>query len=187
MNIIMLQVSILEGRGKKMSRNFGRKHVRGTVKKKTSKLRTRKVVTGLAMGIVLGIYGYTFYSVSQERIMDEIDEEAKLVFRLKARYDGVVMIFGLAVKQNGIISCHLLRIVNNLGAFRGAACGRTGTGGGGIKAAVSLICDEKEARCWNPPSWRRYIVSYFLLGSRIQETIMSKYFLPHSYTALLDT
>ncbi|XP_032434247.1 cytochrome c oxidase assembly factor 3 homolog, mitochondrial-like [Xiphophorus hellerii] len=49
-----------------------------TVKKKTSKLRTRNIVTGLAMGaLVLGIYGYTFYSVSQERIMDEIDEEAK--------------------------------------------------------------------------------------------------------------
>ncbi|KAK5602029.1 Cytochrome c oxidase assembly factor 3 mitochondrial [Crenichthys baileyi] len=47
-------------------------------KKKTSKLRTRNVVTGLAIGaLVLGIYGYTFYSVSQERIMDEIDEEAK--------------------------------------------------------------------------------------------------------------
>uniref|UniRef100_A0A3Q4BYK2 Cytochrome c oxidase assembly factor 3 n=1 Tax=Mola mola TaxID=94237 RepID=A0A3Q4BYK2_MOLML len=47
-------------------------------KKKTQKLRTRNVVTGLAIGaLVLGIYGYTFYSVSQERIMDEIDEEAK--------------------------------------------------------------------------------------------------------------
>ncbi|CAG5958672.1 cytochrome c oxidase assembly factor 3 homolog, mitochondrial [Menidia menidia] len=47
-------------------------------KKKTSKLRTRNVVTGLAIGaIVMGIYGYTFYSVSQERIMDEMDEEAK--------------------------------------------------------------------------------------------------------------
>ncbi|XP_061563648.1 cytochrome c oxidase assembly factor 3 homolog, mitochondrial [Cololabis saira] len=47
-------------------------------KKKTAKLRTRNVVTGLAIGaLVLGIYGYTFYSVSQERIMDEIDEEAK--------------------------------------------------------------------------------------------------------------
>ncbi|KAM4623492.1 cytochrome c oxidase assembly factor 3 homolog, mitochondrial [Polymixia lowei] len=48
-------------------------------KKKTQKLRTRNVVTGLAIGaIVLGIYGYTFYSVSQERVMDELDEEAKL-------------------------------------------------------------------------------------------------------------
>lgn len=46
-------------------------------KKKTQKLRTRNVVTGLAIGaLVMGIYGYTFYSVSQERIMDEIDEEA---------------------------------------------------------------------------------------------------------------
>uniref|UniRef100_A0A1A8GY33 Cytochrome c oxidase assembly factor 3 n=1 Tax=Nothobranchius korthausae TaxID=1143690 RepID=A0A1A8GY33_9TELE len=47
-------------------------------KRKTSKLRTRNVVTGLGIAaLVLGIYGYTFYSVSQERIMDEIDEEAK--------------------------------------------------------------------------------------------------------------
>ncbi|KAJ0060077.1 hypothetical protein NL108_002881 [Boleophthalmus pectinirostris] len=47
-------------------------------KKKTQKLRTRNVVTGLAIGaVVVGIYGYTFWSVSQERIMDEIDEEAK--------------------------------------------------------------------------------------------------------------
>lgn len=41
-------------------------------------MRTRNVVTGLAIGaLVLGIYGYTFYSVSQERVMDELDEEAK--------------------------------------------------------------------------------------------------------------
>ncbi|XP_076007692.1 cytochrome c oxidase assembly factor 3 homolog, mitochondrial [Genypterus blacodes] len=47
-------------------------------KRKTQKLKTRNVLTGFAIGaIVLGIYGYTFYSVSQERIMDEIDEEAK--------------------------------------------------------------------------------------------------------------
>ncbi|XP_061666638.1 cytochrome c oxidase assembly factor 3 homolog, mitochondrial [Syngnathoides biaculeatus] len=47
-------------------------------KKKTQKLRTRNVLTGFAIGaLVLGIYGYTFYSVSQERIMDEMDEEAK--------------------------------------------------------------------------------------------------------------
>ncbi|XP_073346348.1 cytochrome c oxidase assembly factor 3 homolog, mitochondrial isoform X1 [Pagrus major] len=53
-------------------------------KKKTQKLRTRNVVTGLAIGaLVMGIYGYTFFSVSQERIMDEIDEEAK-----RARLEG---------------------------------------------------------------------------------------------------
>ncbi|KAK2884541.1 cytochrome c oxidase assembly factor 3 homolog, mitochondrial [Channa argus] len=47
-------------------------------KKKAQKLRARNVVTGLAIGaLVAGIYGYTFYSVSQERIMDEIDNEAK--------------------------------------------------------------------------------------------------------------
>ncbi|XP_030019221.1 cytochrome c oxidase assembly factor 3 homolog, mitochondrial [Sphaeramia orbicularis] len=47
-------------------------------KKRTQKLKVRNVVTGLAIGaIVMGIYGYTFYSVSQERIMDEIDEEAR--------------------------------------------------------------------------------------------------------------
>ncbi|XP_051522558.1 cytochrome c oxidase assembly factor 3 homolog, mitochondrial-like [Myxocyprinus asiaticus] len=47
-------------------------------KKKTVKLRGRNVATGLAIGaVVLGIYGYTFYSVSQEKIMDEIDEEAR--------------------------------------------------------------------------------------------------------------
>ncbi|XP_026170717.1 cytochrome c oxidase assembly factor 3 homolog, mitochondrial [Mastacembelus armatus] len=49
-------------------------------KKKTQKLRSRNIVTGLAIGaVVLGIYGYTFFSVSQERIMDELDEEAKRV------------------------------------------------------------------------------------------------------------
>ncbi|XP_069016277.1 cytochrome c oxidase assembly factor 3 homolog, mitochondrial [Embiotoca jacksoni] len=49
-------------------------------KKRATKLRARNVATGLAIGaLVMGIYGYTFYSVSQERIMDEIDEEAKRV------------------------------------------------------------------------------------------------------------
>ncbi|XP_019719686.1 cytochrome c oxidase assembly factor 3 homolog, mitochondrial [Hippocampus comes] len=47
-------------------------------RKKTQKMRARNVLTGVAIGaLVLGIYGYTFYSVSQERIMDEMDEEAK--------------------------------------------------------------------------------------------------------------
>ncbi|XP_070846653.1 cytochrome c oxidase assembly factor 3 homolog, mitochondrial [Chaetodon trifascialis] len=47
-------------------------------KKKSHMMRTRNVVTGLAIGaLVVGIYGYTFYSVSQERVMDELDEEAK--------------------------------------------------------------------------------------------------------------
>merc|ERR1719357_1469754 len=48
-------------------------------RKKSQALRGRNVATGLAIGaLVMGIYGYTFYSVSQERIMDELDEEAKM-------------------------------------------------------------------------------------------------------------
>ncbi|GAA6091856.1 cytochrome c oxidase assembly factor 3 homolog, mitochondrial [Tachysurus ichikawai] len=53
-------------------------------KKRSQKLRTRNVITGLAIGaLVMGIYGYTFYSVSQEKIMDEIDEEAKTAARMR--------------------------------------------------------------------------------------------------------
>ncbi|XP_010886981.1 cytochrome c oxidase assembly factor 3 homolog, mitochondrial [Esox lucius] len=48
-------------------------------KKKSQKLRGRNIATGLAIGaIVMGIYGYTFYSVSQEKIMDELDDQAKV-------------------------------------------------------------------------------------------------------------
>ncbi|XP_037347491.1 cytochrome c oxidase assembly factor 3 homolog, mitochondrial [Talpa occidentalis] len=40
--------------------------------------RTRNVLTGLGIGaLVLAIYGYTFYSVSQERFLDDLEEEAK--------------------------------------------------------------------------------------------------------------
>ncbi|XP_046889083.1 cytochrome c oxidase assembly factor 3 homolog, mitochondrial [Hypomesus transpacificus] len=57
-------------------------------KKKTSHLRGRNVATGLAIGaMVMGIYGYTFYSVSQEKIMDELDAEAK-VARLRGPKTG---------------------------------------------------------------------------------------------------
>ncbi|KAI1896542.1 hypothetical protein AGOR_G00095840 [Albula goreensis] len=48
-------------------------------RRNTSKLRGRNFATALAIGtLVMGIYGYTFYSVSQEKIMDELDEEAKV-------------------------------------------------------------------------------------------------------------
>ncbi|XP_078385887.1 cytochrome c oxidase assembly factor 3 homolog, mitochondrial [Cetorhinus maximus] len=48
--------------------------------KKLQKRRGRNLITGLAIGaIVLGIYGYTFYSVSQERFFDDLEEEAKRV------------------------------------------------------------------------------------------------------------
>ncbi|XP_049637430.1 cytochrome c oxidase assembly factor 3 homolog, mitochondrial [Suncus etruscus] len=40
--------------------------------------RARNIVTGLGIGaLVLAIYGYTFYSVSQERFLDELEDEAK--------------------------------------------------------------------------------------------------------------
>ncbi|XP_006891247.1 PREDICTED: cytochrome c oxidase assembly protein 3 homolog, mitochondrial-like [Elephantulus edwardii] len=40
--------------------------------------RTWNIVTGLGIGaLVLAIYGYTFYSGSQESFRDELEEEAK--------------------------------------------------------------------------------------------------------------
>ncbi|XP_004434481.1 PREDICTED: cytochrome c oxidase assembly factor 3 homolog, mitochondrial [Ceratotherium simum simum] len=40
--------------------------------------RTRNIITGLGIGaLVLAIYGYTFYSVSQERFLDELEDEVK--------------------------------------------------------------------------------------------------------------
>ncbi|XP_067825010.1 cytochrome c oxidase assembly factor 3 homolog, mitochondrial [Heptranchias perlo] len=46
--------------------------------KNLQKRRGRNVFTGLAIGaIALGIYGYTFFSVSQERFLDDLEEEAK--------------------------------------------------------------------------------------------------------------
>ncbi|NXS13385.1 COA3 factor, partial [Neodrepanis coruscans] len=41
------------------------------------RLRGRNTLLALGIGAVtLGIYGYTFYSVSQERFLDELDQEA---------------------------------------------------------------------------------------------------------------
>ncbi|XP_041073525.1 cytochrome c oxidase assembly factor 3 homolog, mitochondrial [Carcharodon carcharias] len=48
--------------------------------KNLQKRRGRNLITGLAIGaIVLGIYGYTFYSVSQERFFDDLEKEAKSI------------------------------------------------------------------------------------------------------------
>ncbi|MBN3275349.1 COA3 factor, partial [Polyodon spathula] len=53
-------------------------------KKNSQKLRGRNILTGLVIGgLVMGIYGYTFYSVSQEKFLDEMEEEAK-VARMRA-------------------------------------------------------------------------------------------------------
>ncbi|XP_040187137.1 cytochrome c oxidase assembly factor 3 homolog, mitochondrial [Rana temporaria] len=52
--------------------------------KRSGNLKGRNIITGLAIGgLVLGIYGYTFFSVSQEKFLDELEEEAKLA---RARY-----------------------------------------------------------------------------------------------------
>ncbi|KAM6107927.1 cytochrome c oxidase assembly factor 3 homolog, mitochondrial [Pterocles gutturalis] len=41
------------------------------------RLRGRNTLLALGIGAVaLGIYGYTFYSVSQERFLDELEQEA---------------------------------------------------------------------------------------------------------------
>ncbi|XP_008111372.1 cytochrome c oxidase assembly factor 3 homolog, mitochondrial [Anolis carolinensis] len=43
-------------------------------------LKVRNALTGLGIGaIVVGIYGYTLYSVSQERFLDELELEAEVV------------------------------------------------------------------------------------------------------------
>ncbi|XP_049646468.1 cytochrome c oxidase assembly factor 3 homolog, mitochondrial-like [Suncus etruscus] len=40
--------------------------------------QARNIVTGFGIGtLVLSIYGYTFYSVSQERFLDDLEDEAK--------------------------------------------------------------------------------------------------------------
>ncbi|NXC05398.1 COA3 factor, partial [Orthonyx spaldingii] len=42
------------------------------------RLRGRNLLLGLSIGAAtLGIYGYTFYSVSQERFLDELEQEAE--------------------------------------------------------------------------------------------------------------
>ncbi|XP_068118003.1 cytochrome c oxidase assembly factor 3 homolog, mitochondrial [Hyperolius riggenbachi] len=53
-------------------------------RKNSGKMKSRNIFTALAIGtVVLGIYGYTFFSVKQERFIDELEEEAKVA---RARY-----------------------------------------------------------------------------------------------------
>uniref|UniRef100_UPI0037E7D338 cytochrome C oxidase assembly factor 3b n=1 Tax=Semicossyphus pulcher TaxID=241346 RepID=UPI0037E7D338 len=45
----------------------------------SARLRSRNRLTGLAIGaFVVGMFSYTILSVKQERIMDELDDEAKI-------------------------------------------------------------------------------------------------------------
>ncbi|XP_075888455.1 cytochrome C oxidase assembly factor 3b [Nelusetta ayraudi] len=44
-----------------------------------ARLRRRNLVTGLAIGaFVVGMFSYTILSVKQERILEELDDEAKI-------------------------------------------------------------------------------------------------------------
>ncbi|KAM4716614.1 cytochrome C oxidase assembly factor 3b [Anableps anableps] len=48
-------------------------------KKNAARIRSRNLLTGLGIGaFVVGIFSYTILSVKQERIVDELDEEAKI-------------------------------------------------------------------------------------------------------------
>ncbi|XP_051251094.1 cytochrome c oxidase assembly factor 3 homolog, mitochondrial-like [Dicentrarchus labrax] len=48
-------------------------------KKNAARLRSRNLLTGLGIGaFVVGMFSYTILSVKQERIMEELDDEAKI-------------------------------------------------------------------------------------------------------------
>ncbi|XP_018932686.1 cytochrome c oxidase assembly factor 3 homolog, mitochondrial [Cyprinus carpio] len=48
-------------------------------KRHSKQLRSRNLITGLTIGaFVVGLFSYTILSVRQEKIMDEIDDEAKI-------------------------------------------------------------------------------------------------------------
>ncbi|CAI5674192.1 cytochrome c oxidase assembly factor 3 homolog, mitochondrial [Oreochromis aureus] len=48
-------------------------------KKNAARIRTRNLLTGLSIGaFVVGIFSYTILSVKQERIVEELDEEARI-------------------------------------------------------------------------------------------------------------
>ncbi|XP_047428716.1 cytochrome c oxidase assembly factor 3 homolog, mitochondrial [Mugil cephalus] len=48
-------------------------------KQNAARLRTRNRLTGLAIGaFVIGMFSYTILSVKQERIVEELDDEARI-------------------------------------------------------------------------------------------------------------
>ncbi|KAF0032268.1 hypothetical protein F2P81_014558 [Scophthalmus maximus] len=48
-------------------------------KKNAPRLRRRNLLTGLAIGaFVVGMFSYTIVSVKQERIVEELDDEARI-------------------------------------------------------------------------------------------------------------
>ncbi|XP_037649061.1 cytochrome c oxidase assembly factor 3 homolog, mitochondrial [Sebastes umbrosus] len=49
------------------------------LKRSAARLRSRNLLTGLGIGaFVVGMFSYTILSVKQERIMEELDDEAKV-------------------------------------------------------------------------------------------------------------
>ncbi|XP_043085321.1 cytochrome c oxidase assembly factor 3 homolog, mitochondrial [Puntigrus tetrazona] len=57
-------------------------------KRHSKQLRSRNLITGLTIGaFVIGLFSYTILSVRQERVMGEIDDEAK-VFIMKGPRTG---------------------------------------------------------------------------------------------------
>uniref|UniRef100_A0A3Q3X7B4 Cytochrome c oxidase assembly factor 3 n=1 Tax=Mola mola TaxID=94237 RepID=A0A3Q3X7B4_MOLML len=47
--------------------------------KNAARLRRRNLLTGLAIGaFVVGMFSYTILSVKQEKILEELDDEAKI-------------------------------------------------------------------------------------------------------------
>ncbi|CAN9505844.1 unnamed protein product [Ophioblennius macclurei] len=48
-------------------------------KQNAARLRSRNRLTGLAIGtFVLGMFSYTILSVKQERVLEELDDQAKI-------------------------------------------------------------------------------------------------------------
>ncbi|XP_029945892.1 cytochrome C oxidase assembly factor 3b [Salarias fasciatus] len=48
-------------------------------KQDAARLRSRNLLTGLAIGaFVVGMFSYTILSVKQERVLEELDNEAKI-------------------------------------------------------------------------------------------------------------
>lgn len=48
-------------------------------KKNSERIRSRNLITGLVIGaFVVGMFSYTILSVKQERILEEIDDEARI-------------------------------------------------------------------------------------------------------------
>ncbi|XP_062295418.1 cytochrome c oxidase assembly factor 3 homolog, mitochondrial [Scomber scombrus] len=49
------------------------------MKQQAARIRSRNLMTGLVIGaFVVGMFSYTILSVKQERVIDELDDEARI-------------------------------------------------------------------------------------------------------------